>query len=81
MRMEHAQIIKRKPVNLSLDEDLVRTAREHGINISRASEAGVRVAIREESARRWEEENRAAIEGWNRWTAQHGLPLAHHRQF
>lgn len=79
--MEHVPVIKRKAVNLSLDEELVRAARDQGINISRASEAGLRAAVGEETARRWEAENRSAIDGWNRWTAAHGLPLAQYRQF
>lgn len=38
-------------------------------------------AIRAEKARRWQEENRAAIEAWNRWTDENELPLARYRLF
>lgn len=79
--MQHNPIIKRRPTNLSLPEELVAQARELGVNMSRACEAGLDKAVREEGRRRWEEDNRAAIEGWNRWTAEHGLPLAKYRTF
>lgn len=72
---------KRKPVNLSLDTGIVAAAREAGLNLSQISEAALRAATREEHARRWEEENREAIEGNNRWVEKHGLPLEKYRLF
>ena len=71
----------RKPINISIDPALVRDARELGINISRAAEAGLRSAIKVEKVRRWQEENRAAIDASNAWVAEHGLPLEKYRMF
>ena len=34
---------------------------------------------KEERARRWLEENREAIEGWNRYVEEHDLPLEEYR--
>jgi antitoxin CcdA len=67
---------KRRPTNVSLDIALVEAAREKGINISRASEAGLREAL----ARRWREDNAQAIEAYNAHVAEHGLPLPSFRQ-
>lgn len=79
--MKHDKIAsgKRKPVNLSLDTGVVAAAREAGLNLSQISEAALRDAIRGEQARRWREDNRVAIEGWNRWYDKNGDPLAHLR--
>ena len=36
---------------------------------------------REECAKRWREENREAMESWNRYIEEHGLPLQEYRLF
>lgn len=71
----------RKSVNLSIDADLLAEAKSLSVNISRAAEAGIAEAVRREKERRWREENREAIESWNRWVEENGLPLAEYRQF
>jgi antitoxin CcdA len=71
----------RKSTNLSLAAELVEEAKALDINLSRACEAGLEAALREERKRRWQEENREAIEASNAWVATHGLPLARYRQF
>lgn len=81
MRPDSISSGKRKPVNLSLDTGVVEAAREAGINLSQTCEAALRDAVRAERERRWQEENREAIEGWNAWTEKNGLPLARYRQF
>jgi antitoxin CcdA len=72
---------RRKPTNLSLDDALVAEARALGVNLSRAAETGILAAIRAETARRWQEENRGALLSSNAYVAEHGLPLAKHRLF
>ncbi len=81
MRMRHVPLPSRRPVNVSLDETLVASARELGINLSRACEAGLAAEVKQERERRWREENREAIEGWNRWVEENGVPLAKYRMF
>jgi antitoxin CcdA len=71
----------RRPTNISLDSAMIDEAKELGINISRACEEGLAKQISEERSRRWLEENREAIDGWNAWVAEHGLPLERYRQF
>jgi hypothetical protein len=34
-----------------------------------------------EQGRRWQQENRAAIDCYNEWIAEHGLPLEEFRRF
>lgn len=71
----------RRPTNLSLDARLVDEARELGINLSRASEEALAREVKAERERRFKEENREAFGEWNRYVAEHGLPLERFRQF
>ena len=71
----------RRTANVSLDNDLVREARELGLNVSRACNNGLTLAVRTERERRWREENRDAIEERVRYVEANGLPLASLRMF
>jgi len=66
---------------LVLDADLLAEAEALGIDVARAAETGVTDAVRDARAERWKRENRAALEGYNDWIRQNGLPLAKYRQF
>jgi antitoxin CcdA len=79
MRHDPIATGKRKSVNVSLDTGVVAAAREAGLNLSQISEAAIRRATKAEQERRWKEENREALEGWNRWYETNGDPLAHLR--
>ena len=72
---------QRKAVNLSIDSDLLQQAREMKINLSKTLEAQLERMIREERARRWKEENREAMEAFNRWMEEHGVFSDRLRQF
>lgn len=60
---------------------LVAEATALGLDADAIAEKALREAIRAEKARRWQEENREAIEAWNRWTEENPLPLAEYRMF
>jgi len=72
---------QRTSVNTSIDSQLIKDAKALGINISRAAEAGIAKAIAAEKTRRWQEENKEAIESSNEYVRRNGLPLAKHRPF
>lgn len=72
---------RKRGTNVSLRADLVAEARELGVGLSGACEDGLAAAVKAERERRWLEENRGAIESWNRYIAEHGLPLARYRTF
>jgi antitoxin CcdA len=81
---EHRMAVKsavKKPTNLSLDKALLAEAKSLDINLSSAAETGIRKAVSETKAERWKGENAEAIEGWNRWVEEHGLPLDKYRMF
>jgi antitoxin CcdA len=69
----------RQPANLSIDAK--KEARELDVNISRAAKAGIAEAVAADKARLWKIENRAAIESWNAYIEEHGIPLEEFRQF
>jgi antitoxin CcdA len=71
----------RKSVNLSLNVELVAEAKALHLNVSRLAEEGIAAAVREEKGRRWKEENREAMESWNEWVRENGLPFAEYRGF
>lgn len=70
---------QRRATNITLDADLVAEARALNLSISRAAESGLSEAIRKEKERRWLEENTEAIESFNRYVEEHGLPLEKYR--
>ncbi|SLN76318.1 type II toxin-antitoxin system CcdA family antitoxin [Ruegeria meonggei] len=71
----------RKPTNLSLDSVLLSEAKELKVNLSRAAEDGVRVAVAAAKAEQWKSENAAALRSSNSYVERHGLPLESFRQF
>jgi antitoxin CcdA len=56
----------KKSTNLSINSDLLRKARDHNINLSRVLEQRLVEMLLEEKRREWREENRDAIEAYNR---------------
>lgn len=66
---------------MSLPENLINEAKRLSVNISQACEKGLEQEVAKTRSERWIEENREAIEFWNRYVEEHGLPLAAYRQF
>ena len=71
----------RKATNVTLPETLVKDARELGINVSQACEKGLAAAVSEARGAAWLRENKAALEAWNAYVEEHGIPLEEYRQF
>jgi antitoxin CcdA len=69
----HNASAAKKAVNLSINTDLLRQARELNVNLSKALEERLAEILKEERARRWQEENREAIDAHNRFVEKHGL--------
>lgn len=72
---DYSQTPRRKRVNLTVREDVMKEAKELGLNASKAAEAGIESAVREEKGRRWLEENREAIKAHNRRIEREGVLL------
>jgi len=64
----------KRPVNMSLNEDLVAKARQFTGNLSEQVERMLADFVAEEQKRRFEEEGalKAAARHWNEYDAKHG---------
>jgi antitoxin CcdA len=71
----------KRPTNISLPVDLVGEAKRLGINVSQACEMGLSEQVRSALKEEWQRENREAIESWNKWTAENGMPFDEYRQY
>ena len=71
----------KRATNVSLSEDLVTEAKALGINLSQACEVGLAKQVAETKAEQWKRENKAAIESWNRYVRENGMPYDEFRQF
>ena len=63
----------KKATNLSINSDLLRQARELGLNLSSVMEEALEQIIRRRRSQRWLEENRAAIDRYNDHVDEHGV--------
>lgn len=71
----------RRPTNVSLAADLIEEAKKLDINISQACEKGLAAEVKKTREDKWIEENWEAIQFWNRYVEENGLPLAKYRMF
>lgn len=63
----------KKAVNLSIDAELLARAKQLDLNLSATLEEVLRERTREDERRRWVEENRDAIEAFNRRIERDGI--------
>ncbi len=71
----------RRATSLTMDRQLLDDARALGVNVSRAAEAGLMIALKEARETAWKRENAGAIADFNAYIEENGLPLANFRQF
>lgn len=64
---------RKSPTNLSVRPDLVRRARELGLNLSEILEAALERAVREAERAAWIKENEEAIAAYGAWVEEHGV--------
>lgn len=75
MRMQGEETYKRRPVNLTIREDILREAKELNLNTSKAAEYGIVQAINEARAHAWLEENKHALSAHNKRVEESGTLL------
>lgn len=64
---------RKRSLNVSVDEEIVREAKAMGLNLSQTLEDELRRQVREEKIRRFQEEHKEAIEAHNRFIEEHGI--------
>ena len=63
----------KRAANLSVDAELLDEAKALKINLSQTLEQALQARVREERARRWREENRAALQSYADYIERHGV--------
>ena len=71
----------RRPTNVTLPETLISEAKALKINVSQACEAGLAAQVKAAREKQWLEENRAAMDAFNAFIEEQGIPLAEYRMF
>ncbi len=71
----------KKPVNLNANSDLIRTAKEVGVNLSQIFEEAVLATVKSRLEQKWLQENKAAIDSYNSHIEEHGVFAANKRRF
>ncbi len=79
--MPPAKRARKSPTNLSLRPDLVRRAKELGLNLSELVDAALQQAIKDAEGRAWLEENRRAIAEYNALVTKRGVFSDGRRRF
>lgn len=67
--------IKRQPLSVTIREDIITQAKSLNLNTSKAAEAGIVEAIKEEREKRWLEDNKEAIVASNKRIERAGVLL------
>lgn len=75
MKLHQPPAIKHKPVTLSIQEDVVLSAKSLNLNVSQAAEDGIRDAVRKAHAEAWLRNNRQAIDDYNRKIREQGIAI------
>ena len=63
---------KRRPINLTIREDILRDAKALKLNASKAAEAGIEAAIKQAREDNWLAENQNTIAAHNQRVAESG---------
>jgi antitoxin CcdA len=66
---------RKRSVNLSIRAELAEEAKTFGTNMSALLEAALEDKHRELRREKWRDDNRAAIEAWNAWIEENGVPF------
>lgn len=69
------ETIKRRPINLTIREDVLRDAKDLNLNASKAAELGISNAVREARAQIWLEDNKQALMAHNQRIEKEGTLL------
>ena len=73
--LSEQELSKRRPVNLTIREDILNEAKSLKLNASKAAEAGLIHAIKETHAREWLKTNKKALLAHNQRVEESGTFL------
>ena len=81
MTMLYDTTVKKKPTNVSINADLLKLAKEYNINLSQTLEQSLEETIRQKKTAQWQEENKEALEHYNKRIAETGIFAQEYRRF
>ena len=64
---------RRKPVNLTINQDLLASARKYELNLSKILEDSLITELKARWQHDWLDDNQAAISAYNKRIAKHGV--------
>ena len=64
---------RRKPVNVTVNQDLLASARKYKLNLSKLLEDSLITELRKRWQDDWLDENKAAISAYNKRIGKHGV--------
>lgn len=70
---QYEETARRKPVNLTVNQDLLASARKYNLNLSRILEDSLITELKARWQNDWLDENKAAISAYNKRIAKHGV--------
>jgi len=70
---KYEETARRKPVNLTINQDLLLSARKYKLNLSKILEDSLLAELKTRWQNNWLDENVAAISAYNRRIAKHGV--------
>lgn len=70
---ETGQSPRRKAVNVTIDQDVLRAAREQKLNLSRLLEETLRTELAALTQNEWRRRNKEAIDDYNSRIERHGV--------
>lgn len=71
--MAYESTAAKKPVNLSVNSDLLRQAKELKVNVSQVLEMALANQVKSLREAQWLADNQEAIDGYNRHVEENGL--------
>ena len=66
---------RKRSVNLSIPAGLAEEAKAYGTNMSAVLERALEDEHREKRREAWRTKNKKALDAWNRWVDENGLPF------
>ena len=70
---KYEETARRKPVNLTVNQDLLASARKYKLNLSKILEDSLITELKTRWQNDWLDENKAAISAYNKRIAKHGV--------
>ena len=81
MTMIYDKTARKKATSLTINSDLLQQAKDLGINISNCLEQTLEEKVKEQKTKNWQDENKVAIEHYNKRIEEHGLFRSQKRSF